>query len=420
MNTRRMVSIYELLQCLTDAADLISPDLTNHHQQVSYLAYLIADQMGLSNTSKRNLVIAGLLHDVGALGLKERHSFIEKEPPNIQDHAHRGWMLLSGLNHLKDAAHIIKYHHVPWDNGKGKVFNNEEVSMLSHIIHLADRIAVKIKNDNEVLEQVPDIRKQILSKKGKNFVPEMVDAFIEISHKEYIWLDLSYKPLLNILSKVVIFDIWELNWDDIIDLTKIFSKIIDFRSHFTATHTAGVAAVAVELARRSGFSELELKMMKVAGHLHDLGKLAVPTEILDKTKPLKVEEYNIIKSHAFYTFRLLQNIEAFDTVSRWAAFHHEKLNGTGYPFHLDRHQLSLGSRIIAVADIFTAIAEDRPYRSGMSERAIRDVLSDLVKNETICPYVTNILFDNIDEINHVRNSEQRKAAEEYRSFFEYS
>jgi HD-GYP domain-containing protein (c-di-GMP phosphodiesterase class II) len=246
----------------------------------------------------------------------------------------------------------------------------------------------------------------------------MVDAFIEISHKEFIWLDLSYKPLLNILPRVLVFDIWELNWDDIIDLTKIFSKIIDFRSHFTATHTSGVSAVAVKLASLMGFSELELKMMQVASHLHDLGKLAVPTEILEKTEPLNVEEFNIIKSHNFYTFRLLQNIDAFDTISRWAAFHHEKLNGKGYPFHLDGSQLTLGSRIVAVADIFTAIAEDRPYRKGMSKETIMKVMDGLVKDKSICQFVTNVLFVNLEEINHIRETAQLKAAKEYRTFFE--
>jgi HD-GYP domain-containing protein (c-di-GMP phosphodiesterase class II) len=413
-----MISIYELLQCLTDAADLISPALANHHQQVAYLAYHIADQMGLSNTSKRDLVIAGLLHDVGALSVSERHQLVENEPPNVQDHGHKGALLLSGLDHLQDVSIIVKHHHLPWKNGKGKFFENESVSMLSHIIHLADRVAVRVKDNNKVLEQIPQIRKEILSQKGDKFVPEMVDAFIEISHKEFIWLDLSYKPLLNILPRVLVFDIWELNWDDIIDLTKIFSKIIDFRSHFTATHTSGVSAVAVKLASLMGFSELELKMMQVASHLHDLGKLAVPTEILEKTEPLNVEEFNIIKSHTFYTFRLLQNIDAFDTISRWAAFHHEKLNGKGYPFHLDGSQLTLGSRIVAVADIFTAIAEDRPYRKGMSKETIMKVMDGLVKDKSICQFVTNVLFENLEEINHIRETAQLKAAKEYRTFFE--
>jgi putative nucleotidyltransferase with HDIG domain len=414
---KKIISIYELLQCLTDAADLISPQLANHHQQVAYLAYHIGDQIGLSNEDKRDLIVAGLLHDIGALSVKERHFILENEAPNINDHGHKGAKLLSGFSHLKKAAKVIKHHHMPWDFGYGSEFEGEEVSMLSHIIHLADRIAVLVNHSNKVLEQIPDIREKIMAGSGKRFVPECVDAFYELSHKEFIWLDLTYKPLLNIMPKVIAFDIWEISWDDIIDLTRIFARIIDFRSHFTATHTSGVATVAVELGKLAGFSEIEQKMMQVAGYLHDLGKLAIPTEILEKAAPLEIEEFNIIKSHTFYTYRLLQNIDAFDTLSRWAAFHHERLDGSGYPFHIDRKELTLGCRIVAVADIFTAIAEDRPYRKGMDDEAIKKVLIDLVSKEAICPYITGLLLNNFDKVNNERIKQQSRAAKEYKEFF---
>ena len=81
-------------------------------------------------------------------------------------------------------------------------------------------------------------------------------------------------------------------------------------------------------------------------------------------------------------------------------------------------QLTLGSRIVAVADIFTAIAEDRPYRKGMNNNEIKKIMTSLVKGRAICPYVTNILLNHINEINEVRTLKQMDAAAEYRAFFD--
>lgn len=407
------VNIYDLLICLTNAGDLISPEVANHHQQVAYLAFRIGEQLDLPSAQKKNLMLAGLLHDIGAFSLDERLSLIENEPHTSNDHAFRGARLLEGFPPLSDAAKIIRYHHIPWDHGAGKTFSGEKVSYLSHILHLADRIAVSIDKNRNVIDQILDIREKILSQKNTAFMPELVDAFLQISMNEYIWLDTVYKPLLYMLPDVMVFDTIELDLDGIIQLTKIFANIIDFRNPFTANHSAGVAKTAEKLAELAGFSENECKMMLVAGYLHDLGKLAVSRNILDKPGQLDAEERNIIRSHTFYTYRLLQSIKGFETINKWASFHHEKLNGKGYPFHLHGSSIPLGSRIMAVSDIFTAITEDRPYRKGMTlERAV-SILDSMVKGNAICPYVVSILEDNLDAVNEARKQAQQKSGTTY-------
>lgn len=212
----------------------------------------------------------------------------------------------------------------------------------------------------------------------------------------------------------------DLDTDEVINLTKIFAGIIDFRSPFTANHTAGVAKTAEKLAEIAGFSETECKMMLVAGYLHDLGKLAVRNDVLEKPSKLDVEEFNIIRSHTYYTYRLLQPIKEFETINSWASYHHEKLNGKGYPFHLDDKNLSLGSRIMAVADIFTAITEDRPYRKGMPDEQTFNILNSMVKDRSICPYVVSILMDNFDLIYEIRKEAQHEASIEYNYFMNYN
>lgn len=135
------INMYDLLICLTNAGDLISHEVADHHQQVAYLAFRIGEQLDLPLEQKKNLMLAGLLHDVGAFSLDERLALIEDEPPTSNDHAFRGARLIEGFSPLSGAAEIIRYHHLPWNNGEGKTFSGSEVTYLSHILHLADRIA---------------------------------------------------------------------------------------------------------------------------------------------------------------------------------------------------------------------------------------------------------------------------------------
>lgn len=413
-----MINIYELLICLTSAEDLVSHELANHHQKVAYLALKIGEQLGLSFENKKELIIASLLHDVGALSMNERLELIENEPPHTQDHAFRGARLIENFPPLRNASKIIRYHHVAWNQGEGKMFKGKKVPRLSHILHLADRIAVLVNRNQDIIGQIKTIQEKILRQRGSVFIPEQVDAFLEISGQEYIWLDIAYKPLLYVLPEIVKFDVLELDMDEVIELTNIFSKIIDFRSPFTANHSAGVAATAASLAKFAGFSENECKMMQVAGNLHDLGKLAVKRNVLEKTDRLSDDEFNEIRAHTFYTYRLLQTITGFETITKWASFHHEKLNGKGYPFHLKGESIPLGSRVMAVADIFTAIREDRPYRKGMSKEQVVSVLQSMVEDGSISSYVVSLLINHYQIIDDKRREAQKKAAEEYNYLIE--
>ena len=198
------------------------------------------------------------------------------------------------------------------------------------------------------------------------------------------------------------------------------SKLVDFRSPFTAMHSAGVAASAECLAELMGMSEEECLMMRVAGYLHDLGKLKVPNELLEKPGKLTEEEFNIVKEHAYYTYALLKDVGGFEQIALWAALHHEKLTGGGYPFHLSGAKLPLGSRIMAVADIFSAVTEDRPYRRGMEKERVIAVLRENAEQGLTSAPVTELLIGHYDEINRRRDQESREASQKYQESLKVS
>ena len=413
------INLDELLLCFSDALDLISPELSNHHQQVSYLSYFLAEQAGLPIEQKKDVFLAALVHDFGVLSKKERLELVETEPLTVNNHGFRGAKLLERFRPLQNAARIVKFHHLPWNNGDGRFYMGEEVPFASHIVHLADRTCAMLRSDINVLSQLPDVLAAVKEKSNTKFEPGLVDILFELKDKEYVWLDLmtSRSPVKkmpeNGLSEILVLEI-----DDIVDLAFMFSQIIDFRSRFTAYHSAGVAKTAEQLAQLVGFSPFECKMMLIAGYLHDLGKVTVDNSILEKPGKLNEDEFNIIRAHTYYTYHLLDAIPQFDTIKIWASYHHEKLNGTGYPFHIKEDNLPLGSRIVAVADVFTAITEDRPYRKGMDdEQAIR-VLNSMVAEGALDGMVVQVLLDHFHEINTLRQHAQLEAAERYDRFLQ--
>ncbi|EOR27531.1 putative domain HDIG-containing protein [Clostridium sartagoforme AAU1] len=125
---------------------------------------------------------------------------------------------------------------------------------------------------------------------------------------------------------------------------------------------------------------LECKQFYLAGLLHDLGKLAIPSEILNKPYSLTKEEFDLIRQHPYYSHSILEHVEGFEKIAVWAGTHHETLDEKGYPYKLKGSDIDLGSHIIAVADVFSSLIEDRPYRKGMSLIEAFDIIEDMVKN----------------------------------------
>jgi HD-GYP domain-containing protein (c-di-GMP phosphodiesterase class II) len=413
---RLQININELLESISKAQDLVSPRLSNHHRQVAYLAFRLAEQIDLPTEQQRDIYLAGLLHDIGALSTPERLELIESEPINIFSHGFRGARLLNGFAPLMNAAHIIKFHHLPWNHGEGRSFEGEDVSFASHIIHLADRTCALVLPGENIIMQLEKILAVIRKQAGAKFEPSLVDALCELGSVESIWLDLVSDEPNEAISDSGLVSIHTAEIDDVVGLAYIFSHMIDFRSRFTAVHSAGVASTAEKLAQLIGFSPYECKMMLIAGYLHDLGKIAIDSEILEKSAKLTEDEFNTVRVHTYYTYHLLKPISQLQTINIWASYHHEKLDGTGYPFHITGDSLPLGSRIMAVADIFAAITEDRPYRKGMDFNGTREILNQKVADNAIDGSVVNILLENYDEINSIRKQAQLEAAEHYDSF----
>lgn len=409
------IKLFDMVLSFSRALDLLHPAILDHHLRVAYIACCIAEELGFTAAEIQNVLIAGALHDAGAASSAVRLRLLEyalnryrldgaEIPEDIHKHGFEGFELMQNFPPFAQAASAIRFHHVEWDFGRGSEFAGEPVPLGASILYLSDRVAVMPVTERNILEQAAEIREAVAADTGKWFMPEVVAAFQEASAPESFWLDVMCQH-----KEAIIMDRFggheiELTPDALLELSKVFGKIIDYRSPFTATHSSGVAAVAEVLGQRLGFSPTDNKLLKVAGYLHDIGKLAVPTEILDKPGKLTKEEMFVVKQHPYDTFRILSMVPGLKTVNTWASLHHERLDRQGYPFR--SHEIPLGSRIVAVADIFTAITEDRPYRMGMDRTRAIAVLDQMVLDKVIDGDIVAVLRNDYDEFHRIRSLSQ--------------
>lgn len=381
---------------LSFAVDLMEKGSHHHGQRVAYIAFRFFEKIK-SGHDPTNLVIASYLHDIGieSFFVKERAREFYLDKEILWPHCRDGAELVEMVDLLKDIKFFVLYHHSDYS----EILNGlENVPLEAQIIHLADRVEVLIKPGRLVLEQVDNIVDTILRYKGIMFNPELVEVFTDLAKKESFWLDIvnEYQSIVDHLSFPSM-NI-KMNADDIRQFSHLCAKIVDRKSPFTAQHSQRITSIAVRLAEFCGMRGKDLFFMEIAGLLHDLGKLAVPETILHKQAKLTDGEYLIIKQHPYYTYSLINRLNMMDKVRDWAAFHHERLDGSGYPFHLTANELDLGARVMAVADMVGAMTEDRPYRSSYEKEDVIDILRREVRNNRIDGDVVDILDKHFDEI----------------------
>jgi putative nucleotidyltransferase with HDIG domain len=176
------------------------------------------------------------------------------------------------------------------------------------------------------------------------------------------------------------------------EVARAFAEIIDAKSSYTYQHSTNVAKYARATAFELGFEKHDVSILNRAALLHDIGKLGVSSSILDKAGPMTDDERAEMQRHPVYTWEILQRVGAFAGFARTAALHHEKLDGTGYPWGVKAEALDVPARILCVADIYEALTAHRPYRAGLTrEAALKIIRSGSGKH--VCPLATEALTE---------------------------
>lgn len=409
------IPLHRLIMSLSEALDCAYANLANHQLRVAYMAVPMAERLGLSEAEILDVFLAAAVHDIGLVSVENRAAAIwHHELEKVTWHGEAGYELLRSSELFAKPARAIRYHHLAWDDGRGSERDGQAVPRASHILAAADAAERQIDRERPILEQRDAILKNMSEGSGRLYQPECVAVLKDVAAAESFWLDLASERIYSMILQQITWPMLTIDLPEIESIAEIFARVVDVASRWTATHTAGVAATAVALAERLGFSPREVQMMRAAGFLHDLGKLSVPRSILDKPGKLTPAEWTVVKGHTYYTFRIVDTIGGLPQIAEWAGFHHERLDGTGYPFRHPGSELTLGSRIMAVADTFTALAENRPYRPGMNREESFNILNDMCNQGALDGDVVAALAGNFEVADGARRAEQQRYGERQR------
>ena len=159
------------------------------------------------------------------------------------------------------------------------------------------------------------------------------------------------------------------------DVVHSLAAAIDAKDNYTNGHSGRVAAYSREIARRAGYSEKEQDEVYMMGLLHDVGKIGVPDAVINKPGRLTEEEFEAIKMHPIIGAGILGNIGDMPSLAAGARWHHERIDGCGYPDGLRGEEIPEKARIIAVADAYDAMTSDRSYRRRMDRDKVRGELN---------------------------------------------
>ena len=179
-------------------------------------------------------------------------------------------------------------------------------------------------------------------------------------------------------------------------MLSVLSRAIEARDEYTRGHSARVTSIADAIARRLGWDDERLDLLQLGGPLHDVGKLAIPDDVLRKPGRLDDDELAQIREHPRLGARILLRLAAFRGALPYVLYHHERWDGTGYPTGRAGEQIPLEARVLAVADAFDAMTSDRPYRPALSrDEALAEV--ERCSGTQFDPEIVRIFLDLFSE-----------------------
>lgn len=393
-----------VIYALSDALDLVGVDDVAHGKRVAIMAAECGRVAGLPEPDQAFLFDLGMLHDIGVSSTRAHCKLVQRFDWNgSQVHCEVGYALLAGFAPLRPLADAVHFHHTRWDalQATALPLETKRAANLIYLVDRVDSLAATHYAAGDLFNFTDDLRARVAENAGTYFSPDLVEVFLEASRTEAFWLSLEPRAiqsrLLHFLGEA---RAYPADTPTLKQLAEIFARIVDAKSAFTAEHSLGVARLSRLLAERLGVSPENCDKLEIAGMLHDLGKLRVPDEILEKPGRLETSERKLINTHSFETFQILNGIRGFEEISRWAAYHHEEPDGSGYPFHICADAMPFEAAILRVADIFQAMVQDRPYRPGLDDMEVGAFMRHLANDGRVDRRITEELLSDIVSARH--------------------
>lgn len=393
----------KIIMMVERALNYVDHRLMEHGIRVAMLVNGMLDAEGVQDSLvRKNLSVLALLHDIGAYRTEEIDKMVSFETENMWEHSIYGYLVLREFTPLKEWAKIILYHHASAGQFPEEP---EQIRHYAQIFHVADR--VDIFWENSTGKDREHLKKVLQQKSGSVFSPDVVALFWK-AEEMYGLLDRldSRITLDEVLFNSVITGAEAINYLELL----VFS--IDFRSHFTVTHTMNTIEISCQLAKRLKLQPRQIERVKYGALMHDLGKIGTPLSILEKPGRLTDQEMEIMREHVEITGKIIEGC-VDEEVARIAVRHHEKLDGSGYPAGLTAEQLNIEERIVAVADIISALCGTRSYKDAFPKEKALKVLDDMCNQGQLDRQVVAVVRSDFDAILNEAGREADSLLEAY-------
>ncbi|MBC7784959.1 MAG: HD domain-containing protein [Burkholderiales bacterium] len=276
-----------------------------------------------------------------------------------------------------NAIHALDEHFDGGGHPDGLI--GDQIPLLARIMGLAQTAEVFLRQHG-----LAAMRQMARDRRGTWFDPDLIDRLLAITDADALWGDLYENTAANLAQYEPEEEERFADDQQIDDIAYGFAQVIDAKSPWTFRHSLGVADVAIGIGGVLGLSAAELRNLKRAALLHDVGKLGVSNLILDKPAKLTPEELTEMRKHPDYTYRILRKVAGFSDLAELAASHHERIDGKGYYRGLSGMQLTRDIRILCVSDMYEALAAKRPYREDLNGEQVMAILQKNAPHG-ICP-----------------------------------
>lgn len=395
-----LISSADIIKITQQTLDYVDRRLTDHARRVAYIVYSVMKFAGgYSEKDLQNYFIMALLHDIGAYKTEEIDDIISFDYKQVWQHSVYGQLFLSTFLQFEKCEQSIFYHHLAFSS-YSKAYHKLSEKSICGLINVADRIELYIRSqcEKECLERIEKSR-------GTQFSPYWVDMLNIVNNE-------------SSLLKSVTSGKYKAEYENYINTFKFSFKqkrlmletlaySIDFRSSYMVMHNVSTISVSKTIAKHFNMSTEQILEIEFGALLHDIGKVATPVEILEKPGILTDEEMEIMRRHVVLTKEIIQDFIS-PTICEIAVRHHERLDGSGYPLGLKKDDLTLPQRIVAVADVVSALVRRRSYKEAFDKQRTLSILANTRDAGQLCPKVVEVIINCFDEIMDKAQAESNK------------
>ncbi|MCA1243138.1 HD domain-containing protein [Stappia stellulata] len=279
----------------------------------------------------------------------------------IETRCHRGADIAAKMRFSEEVQAGIRALDEHWDgSGKPEGLTGSAIPVSANIALLAQVADVFFQEHG-----AKEAETEIANRARSWFAPRLVEAFLAVSRRPGFWHRLAAGDLAREVFARAPQAAHAVDEDYLDAVAEAFSDVVDAKSPYTADHSDRVTLYTDLIAEELGLLQAHRRWLRRAALLHDLGKLGVSNQVLDKPGKLDETEWASIRSHSRHSERILERVSAFADIAPVAGAHHERLDGKGYPNGLKGAEICLEARILTVADVFDALSAERPYRAAM-------------------------------------------------------